>query len=701
MNPSLYFSQFALGSYLGRGPMPPVSELKHDLLLLKQHGFNLVGLQENWMANEPLEGQFDFSRSEELIEAAARLDLAVCLELNCSPAPGWLFEKHPGCPGPCFDHPEVLADQQGYIIRLVETLGKYENLVVWAIGQPATAEAVCACEHTLAAFRTWLGEKYGGLDGLNQAWKTNYGDWRFIQPQSASGQKNDLRLEIDWRFFTDTIRAAHLLRARTDAIRRADPLRRPIFAQNDTVDASRGPDWVYARTADFLGASCSPTLAPFHPWDDGAPRRGMRTERAATLLNEMVGTALTLDAIRSVNPPGAPVWAAGLQGGPLNAGLHLGRTPSPEDIRRWMLTAVGSGVTGINFGETRAWEAGGCALLDATGDSSPRLREAARVGAALNRHADLFAVPSWGGAEVGILIDEANAQCGAAVPPAGEHLAYSIRGWHRLLWELGVPLDFVNAAEASENSLAGYKLLVLPFPLSLSEEIAQKLGEYVYGGGALVSEAAPGRLDEHGFARRGEISPIFSNLFGVNQTGLSMVGEPGQEDRWTPPERGWGEFLDAGLLQGDGPLDGFSLPASLYVQTYECQGSQPVLKFNGRPAGAFRVGRKGWAWLIGTCVGHSALAYRRPETLGLVKTLLAQCNVRPLHKGRLLVRKRAIPGKRAWFFTNPNPEPLTEDIWVGSTVVEDLFGQPLAREGEHVSLTVDSLDVRVLVVTSP
>nr|HMN58781.1 beta-galactosidase trimerization domain-containing protein [Anaerolinea sp.] len=269
----------------------------------------------------------------------------------------------------------------------------------------------------------------------------------------------------------------------------------------------------------------------------------------------------------------------------------------------------------------------------------------------------------------------------------------------RLLWELGVPLDFVNADQVSEESARQYKMLILPFPISLPEEIAQKLGAYVYAGGGLVSEVVPGRLDEHGVPRRGEISPIFANLFGVSQIGLSVVREPGSPARWTPRERGWGEFLEPATLQGDGPLEGYRLPASLFLQTYECQGSQPVLKYNSRAAGAFRVGRLGWAWLLGTCVGHSALAHRSPDTLEFVRNLLAQCKVQPLHKGRLLVRKRAIPGKRAWFFTNPTGETITEEIWVGGAQVDDLFGQPLERRGEHVSLSVEGLDGRVLIAS--
>ena len=77
--------------------MPPMSELKHDMEVLKQQGFNLIKLQEHWMIDEPLEGQFDFSKYEELIEHAARFDLGIYLGLTCEQAPGWLYHKYPDC----------------------------------------------------------------------------------------------------------------------------------------------------------------------------------------------------------------------------------------------------------------------------------------------------------------------------------------------------------------------------------------------------------------------------------------------------------------------------------------------------------------------------------------------------------------------------------------------------------------------------
>ena len=74
-----------------------MAELKRDMENLKRQGFNLIKLQEHWALDEPVEGQYDFSRYEELIAHAVTLDLGVYVGLTCEQAPGWLWRKHPDC----------------------------------------------------------------------------------------------------------------------------------------------------------------------------------------------------------------------------------------------------------------------------------------------------------------------------------------------------------------------------------------------------------------------------------------------------------------------------------------------------------------------------------------------------------------------------------------------------------------------------
>lgn len=735
MNLKKFENLFPLGSHLCREPMPTMSEMKKDMENLKKHGFNLIKLQENWAIDEPLEGHYDFSRYEELISHAATLDLGIYFGLTCEQAPTWLWRKYPdarmvgldgqtivyeaqttlpgdGKPGPCYDHPGAMEDQLRFIKKMVSTLGGYENIVVWNTWQEISywaenfvAQPVCFCENTLSYFRKWLKEKYGDLDGLNKAWNSRYLDWNYVAPDRQVRGKNCLPNDIDWKYFMENIQIGNILKNRAQAIKDTDILKRPVFAHKGSPSIGSGIDWTYARCQDFLGTSVYPAWGPAQAWDDIKPEAGRPYDEHSALLAEMwSSTTLNFDYIRSCNVKGSPIWGAEFQGGPVSTGFQMGRVPTPEDIRRWMLSAVGAGATAISYWVTRAEimaaEINGFGLLDSEGETSERFEEAARIGKALIKHSDLLAKPSWGGAKAAILINDWNYQLCASLAQGGEHLAYSVRGWHRMLWDAGISVDFIDISELDEKYVKEYKTIILPFPLSISEEVSLKLVKYVEEGGNLISEAGPGRLNEHGFANRGELSPALRELFGVSQKNFKMVREPGYGARWSPPERTFGEYYDEEMILGTGDFINFRLRANIYIQTFVCNGSTPILKFKDTCAGAVRTVGKGKAWLLGTYAGHNGTAYKDKETREFIKELLSQCGIKPENTGELLLRKRVSDYKEAWFFTNASEKKVTEQIDVeGWSRVEDLLGETLEMNKNSINLTVESLDVRVLVLT--
>jgi hypothetical protein len=218
----------------------------------------------------------------------------------------------------------------------------------------------------------------------------------------------------------------------------------------------------------------------------------------------------------------------------------------------------------------------------------------------------------------------------------------------------------------------------------------------------LISEACPGRVSEHGYANRGELSPALGGLFGVEQAGLRMAREPDGGARWMPAERTWGEFLEPAMLEGAGPLKGHRARANLCVETFSCAGSRPILTHNGAVAGTVRKAGRGKAWLLGAYLGHTGTAYRDEATPAFVGALLAQCGVAPARAGALLLRKRAAAAgdRQAWFLTNPTAADAVATVDVsGWPKVEDLLGGRLRRDGDTVEVAVAGLDVRVLVVS--
>lgn len=708
------------------------------MAVLKKQGFNLIKLQEHWMADEPLEGRFQFERYEELIAHAATLELGVYLGLTCEQAPHWLYLKHPNCrmvgrdgrlivyeapttlpadgkPGPCYDHLGAMEDQLRFIRRMVQTLGQHANIVVWntwqEIGYSAeglVGSAVCFCENTLARFQHWLAGSFGDIDSLNRAWRTRYASWSDMIPsRGAPAARRIAPVDLWWQYFMDNVQVAAILRARADAIRAADPLKRPVFAHKGAPAYGSTRDWVYARTQDFLGSSCYPAWSCGHVWDDGYRRPFAREH--ALLMEAWDNVAYRYDYLRSANPGkgypgGVPVWAAEFQGGPISTGLQKGRVPSADDIRRWMLTAIGSGVTAICFWVTRsevaAAEQHGFGLLDSVGDSTPRLDEAGRIGRALSTHADLFGQPTLERARVGLVVNEWNHQLNSLLEQGGENLAYSLRGWHRLLWDLGVPVDFVSVDHDWERA-AEYTVLVVPFPLALCEEMAEKLTRYVEGGGQLICEAAPGRIDAQGFCNRGEMSLTMARLFGVSQIGFWMVREPDGQQRWSPEERTWGEYVEPVMMEGLGPLVGHTLRANVCLETFDGScGAEPVFRVGEALAGVRRRVGRGQAWLLGTYVGHSGTAHRDPAIHACIRTLLAACGVTAAQENRLVVRKRMTPGKEAWILMNPTDCSIDATLSLqGWNNAVDLLGDGLNRNRDRLVVTVQPLDVRCIIVS--
>jgi hypothetical protein len=365
-----------------------------------------------------------------------------------------------------------------------------------------------------------------------------------------------------------------------------------------------------------------------------------------------------------------------------------------------VLGGLAHGESGISFWvlrrEVAAAELNGFGLLDSTGDTTDRFAEAGRLARALNRHADLLGQPSTPPAEAAILIDDANHRFQQTMTPLGEHQVYGVRGWHRLLFDLGVPVDFLFDQDF-DTLAARYRVLILPFPLLLSDALAQRLAAWVAAGGTLISDCCPGRVDENAFATRGEISALAGKLFGVEQESFQLLREPGDVRRWTPAERTWGEFHDHCWLEGVGPLAGKHLRPALCLTTFQPRGSETVLTADGRCAGTLRRHGNGAAWLIGSLPGHAGLAHRHADHHAGIAALLAAAGIRPQMLGGCYLRKRIAGDREAWFLFNPSVEPVTVEL---PGPVEDLLDEPVTLQDAGVTLTVPGLNWRCLLRTT-
>jgi beta-galactosidase len=723
---------FPFGIHLYREPSRPLNELIHDMHVLKALGFNMLKLQESWSYDERKEGNIDLNKVETLIEEAEKLGLYIYFGVTMEQAPAWFWKKYPDCgmvystgethkdstqyllpgdgkPGPCWDHPGTQESGTRFISEITRRLSRYENISVWNIWQEIgfwpmrsipNSLGLCYCSYTLESFRQWLQGKYGDLDSLNKTWRTGYGDWSEVEPPRIFPMVPSY---IDWRYFIDDIYLARVLRLKARSFRINDPKKRPIFCHVSSPTIGRGSEWRWAKETDIFGSSCYPSWFPFHKWDANYPKAGQSISQEISLLKETQYITMNFDYVRSASGPNQQIWAAEFQGGPISLSLHKGRDPSREDIRRWILAALSSGIRGLSFWNHRAeifWaEAYGFGLLDSQGDKSSRIQEAGRLSNAINRYAYLFKDGQVSKRQVAILINENQWHFTQATSnDASSHLTFTIQGIYNILWDAGIWIDFVEIKETTIKELKKYKVLILPFPLALSVDVNNLLKEYVASGGTLVSEACPGRYSHFGFTHPGELASEAKELFGVEHKAIKMCHEPIQPPRWTPVERSYGEILQSTRLKGTGQFAGHSILPSLYIQTFNVKGSKPILLNSENVTGVVNNFDKGHAYIIGTFLGHAYKAFEDKETALFLLTVLKKAGVKPECFGRLCFRQRIKDDSKAWFFFNMTKNSISQKIRVGNfSHIKDILGKSLPSRSGVLSLKVDPFTIRCLI----
>jgi hypothetical protein len=97
--------------------------------------------------------------------------------------------------------------------------------------------------------------------------------------------------------------------------------------------------------------------------------------------------------------------------------------------------------------------------------------------------------------------------------------------WTKLVEDLGLQYDFLSSQQIVEGKLGelGYKVLVLPESLAMSEEEAAQIKTFVRNGGTAIADFLPGVFDEHCKRRK---AGVLDGFFGVSRPAKGMIQQP-------------------------------------------------------------------------------------------------------------------------------------------------------------------------------
>jgi beta-galactosidase len=265
----------------------------------------------------------------------------------------------------------------------------------------------------------------------------------------------------------------------------------------DDYALSRGNDWALADHLDGVGCSSFPKWGAL---DDA--------EFAARV--EFVKSAARTKR----------VWLSEVQGGRAAVGFNLFEPVDAPSQQRWIWNGMACGADTMLFwcwrDEVFGRESGGFGIIGADGLAEERLAALRKTGALLAAHEDLLAAYRPAQPEVGVFFSPQTYYLHWAQEGEGSRAVGGLMGYCRALARRAIPYTVVE--EEHLDALKGIKVLFMPRTLVVDDATAVVLGEFVKGGGTLVTESECGAFDSAGLYRY----PI--DRFTARLTGVCEIG---------------------------------------------------------------------------------------------------------------------------------------------------------------------------------
>ena len=562
----------------------PDDRWREDVELMRQARVNLVTVGVfGWAQLEPEPGRYNFGWLDRVLDLLHDNGIGVDLATATASPPPWFPHAYPrSLPVDrdgrtlwygsrqtfCASSPEY----RDAALRLVEALatryGGHPALRMWHIhNEYGCHNLTCYCDVSAQAFRDWLRERYGDLDGLNAAWGTafwsqRYTDWAQVIPPRATTAIGNPTQALDFRRFSSDALLA-LCRAEHDVLRRITP---DVPATTNLMagmyDHFTGLDyWRWGPELDFV--SNDHYLIGTHP-------------------EPHVDIAFAGDLTRSLGG-GRPWLLMEHSTGAVNWQPH-NLAKAPGELLRESLGHVARGSEGAMFFQWRASRAGAekwhSAMLPHAGTDSRIWREVMELGSAL---ANLGPVASSTvDTDVAVVFDYASGWAAEALaqPSADLTTFDEVRRWYGALWRAGITADFAPPG----GDLSRYRLVLVPALYLVSDADAANLVSYVDSGGTVLVGPYSGIVDENDQVRPGGYPGAFRDLLGVRI----------EEYHPLPP----GEFVK--LSGGSAGTVWRELGRSTGAEVLESYVDGPV-------AGSPAVTRNGRAWYVSTRLDEPSL----------------------------------------------------------------------------------------------
>jgi beta-galactosidase len=693
----------------GKARAPMLEEVKEnsarlweeDLLKIKGLGFNTVRTWVEWNVGEPREGEYHLENLDLLLRLADEVGLKVIVQVYVDSAPEWMGAKYPegryaaqdgqpipsqAAPGFCIDNENVRKAVLLFFQEVARHAEKSNAFYGWDLwSEPAALNwarvgyksepMFCYCPSSMERFREWLQKKYGTLEKLNVAWHRTFTDWKQVEPPRY-GTILTYTDFMDWRVFYG-YKLAEDLKMRNSVVKAIDathvttshapnpsPLVRTLADPYDPTD-----DFLMKDSVDYFGTSFYPKLTAVEDnWK----------------LNRRV---LAMDLAAAITG-GRGFYVGELQSGFGVHGTTIGSEVTSSDLELWTWGMVSRGARAINYYAfypmNAGYESGGYGMIQLDGTLTERSQRAGEMAKKIAANADLLLRTKPKQAEAAIVFSPLVPLLGGYDEEDSRNAMHkALAGYHRMFFERNLPVEVLSSRELAGRDLQKYKLIVLPYPLMMTNEEAAALEAYVEKGGHLFVEARPGWVNEDGHAEGAVPGFGWTEMFGVRENSI----DPGKQ-----VEVKWGaeEFTGTSFAEHFSVLD---------------RKARVVAKFADGTAAAYEHAYgKGSAILLGTFAGQWNEA--KPVAMHPLGGILAKWAglMVPALKAPARVELREMEGEKGklvFFFNHgewaAEVEFAEELEWPAGNVREIVTGETQQVMGKRfaVKTEVPALGVRI------
>jgi len=317
---------------------------------------------------------------------------------------------------------------------------------------------------TLAKFRAWLKGQYSTLDALNAEWETQFKTWEEVQPlTTAEAQaKGNYAGWMDHRTFMEQV-LTNAVRVAAETVRQEDPGGLPSISGTQAPGPSNAVNWyLLDQIVDYL-----------QPYSEDDQDELHRTMHPGQVLTGFTGYASHGKSLRY------ELWHR-LFHGQMGASLF------------WHYTALNADLSLAEQGRDLAdavneFRNEGLALL---------LRGAERENCGVAVHYSLLSVRGQWITDGHIAPHEISN--GDETSAHLKRFHQNRSAWLRALHDAGYQFDFLTTEQIEAGKLAGFKVLILPDSIAISDTEEAAIRKFVENGGLLISDVETALMDGHG-----------------------------------------------------------------------------------------------------------------------------------------------------------------------------------------------------------